>query len=298
MDNGHGWVSQDTPSWSNPAKKVGEKRCALPRSENNPKPATECAEVPDEVYKNYHAASNGIEIMSKCATGNPPWFVGVGFNLPHLPFATPKKYWDLYEPNTIEINPVQQRPEGTPFFTWKNSWELRNYSHEPKKGPIPVDFQRRLIHGYCVSVSFADAQIGRLLDHLDRLEETNNTIVCLWGDHGWHLGDHGMFCKHTNYEQATRSPLILSAPGICPEGTFTNAPTDFVDIYPTLCNLPGIALRPELKGTSQYPHRRNKKNVMGYAYRDQRYRYVEWEQKKFREGETTGPHGSARALRL
>ena len=90
VDNGHGWISQDTPSWSNPAKKVGEKRCALPRSENNPKPATECAEVPDEVYKNYHAASNGIEIMSKCATGNPPWFVGVGFNLPHLPSAAPK----------------------------------------------------------------------------------------------------------------------------------------------------------------------------------------------------------------
>ena len=107
-----------------------------------------------------------------------------------------------------------------------------------------------------------------------------------------------MFCKHTNYEQATRSPLILSAPGICPEGTSTNALTEFVDIYPTLCNLSGIALRPELKGTSQYPRRRNKKNVMGYAYRDQRYRYVEWEQKKFREGETTGPHGSARALRL
>ena len=175
---------------------------------------------------------------------------------------------------------------------------MRNYSDAPKKGPIPVDFQRRLIHGYCAWISFADAQIGRLLDHLDRLEETNNTIVCLWDDHGWHLGDHSMFCKHTNYEQATRSPLILSAPGICPEGTFTNAPTDFVDIYPTLCNLPGIALRPELKGTSQYPRRRNKKNVMGYAYRDQRYRYVEWEQKKFREGETTGPHGSARALRL
>ena len=125
-----------------------------------------------------------------------------------------------------------------------------------------------------------------------------------------------MFRKHTNYEQATRSPLILSVPGICPEGTSTNALTEFVDIYPTLCNLSGIALRPELEGTSlvplmedptalfklvaisQYPRRRNKKNVMGYAYRDQRYRYVEWEQKKFREGETTGPHGSARALRL
>ena len=105
--------------------------------------------------------------------------------------------------------------------------------------------------------------------------------------------------QRRNFLKATAlGALATFATGICPEGTFTNALTDFVDIYPTLCNLPGIALRPELKGTSQYPHRRNKKNVMGYAYRDQRYRYVEWEQKKFREGETTGPHGSARALRL
>ena len=116
-----------------------------------------------------------------------------------------------------------------------------------------------------------------------------------------------MFCKHTNYEQATRSPLILAAPGTCPEGASTAAPTEFVDIYPTLCDLAGIELRPELEGTSlvplmgdpassvkpvaisQYPRRYDKKNVMGYAYRDQRYRYVEWEQKKFRDGETTGP---------
>ena len=307
VDNGHGWVSQDTPSWSSPARKVGGTRYALPRNENNLKPTTECANVPDEVYKDYHSASNGIEIMSKCAAGDAPWFVGVGFNLPHLPFAAPKKYWDLYDPATIEINPVQQRPEGTPFFVRQNSGELRSYSDAPKRGPIPVDFQRRLIHGYYASVSFADAQVGRLLDHLDHLGETDNTIVCLWGDHGWHLGDHGMFCKHTNYEQATRSPLILAAPGTCPEGASTAAPTEFVDIYPTLCDLAGIELRPELEGTSlvplmgdpassvkpvaisQYPRRYDKKNVMGYAYRDQRYRYVEWEQKKFRDGETTGP---------
>lgn len=140
--------------------------------------------------------------------------------LRHSFLEQPKKYWDLYDPATIEINPMQQHPEGAPFFVWQNSGELRSYSDAPKRGPIPTDFQRRLIHGYYASVSFADAQIGRLLDHLG---ETDNTIVCLWGD-------HGMFCKHTNYEQATRSPLILSAPGTCPEGVSTTAPTEFVDI--------------------------------------------------------------------
>ena len=104
---------------------------------------------------------------------------------------------------------MQQRPEGTPVFVWQNSGELRSYSDAPKRGPIPIDFQRRLIYGYYASVSFADAQIDRLLDHLG---ETNNTIVCLWGN-------HGMFCKYTNYEQATRSPLILSAPGTCPKAS-------------------------------------------------------------------------------
>ena len=138
---------------------------------------------------------------------------------------------------------MQQRPEGTPVFVWQNSGELRSYSDAPKRGPIPIDFQRRLIYGYYASVSFADAQIDRLLDHLG---ETNNTTVCLWGN-------HGMFCKYTNYEQATRSPLILSAPGTCPEGVSTTAPTEFVDIYPTLCDLSGIKLRPELEGTSLVP---------------------------------------------
>ena len=121
VDDGHGWVSQDTPSWSSPARKVGGTRYALLRSENNLRSTTECADVRDEGYKDYHSASNGIEIMSEYAAGEAPWFVGVGFNLPHLPFAAPKKYWDLYDPATIEINPMQQRPEGTPVFVWQNS---------------------------------------------------------------------------------------------------------------------------------------------------------------------------------
>ena len=307
VDNGRGWVSQDIPSWSQPARKVNGTRYALPKIKSNPKPATECSDMPDKLYKDYHCATNGIEIMNECSVTTSPWFLGVGFNLPHLPFSVPKKYWDLYDREMIKINPIQQRPKGTPFFVWQNSWELRRYSDIPDNGPIPTKLQRKLIHGYLASVSFIDEQVGRLIDHLESLGQTENTVICLWGDHGWHLGDHGMFCKHTNYEQATRSPLILVAPDIIPAGTSTNAPTEFVDIYPTLCDLTGLEPHPQLEGTSllpiienptssvklvsisQYPRRYNKQDVMGYAYRDHRYRYVEWIQKRFRQGEKTGP---------
>ena len=133
----------------------------------------------------------------------------------------------------IKINPIQQKSKETPFFVWQNSWELRRYSDVPDNGPIPTELQRKLIHGYLASVSFIDEQVGRLIDHLQSFGQTENTVIYLWGG-------HGMFCKRTNYEQVTRSPLILVAPDITPAGTSTNAPTEFVDIYPTLCGLTNL----------------------------------------------------------
>ena len=106
IDNGRGWVSQDIPSWSRPARKVNVTRYALPKIKSNSKPATECSDMPDKLYKDYHCATNGIEIMNECSETTFPWFLGVGFNLPHLPFAVPKKYWDLYDRDMIKINPI------------------------------------------------------------------------------------------------------------------------------------------------------------------------------------------------
>jgi iduronate 2-sulfatase len=154
-------------------------------------------------------------------------------------------------------------------------------------------------------VAFVDAQVGRMLDAIDAAGVADNTIIVLWGDHGFHLGDHGIFCKHTNYEQATRAPLIISAPRM-PGGVKTDSPTEFLDIFPTLCSLAGlptpsgldgVSLAPLMDGSkssvrefarSQYPRNHEGKHLMGYAYRSERYRYVEWIQKDFYKGEANG----------
>src|SRR5205814_9142562 len=126
----------------------------------------------------------------------------------------------------------------------------------PQVGPLTDDQARTLIHGYHAAVSYVDAQIGRVLDELDRLGLSSNTIIMLWGDHGWHLGDHGMWCKHTNYEEATRIPLLMAAPGTTKPGTRSRAMVESVDIYPTLCELAGLPIptNPQpLEGKSLVP---------------------------------------------
>jgi arylsulfatase A-like enzyme len=300
-----GWTSQDSISWSEPCKGVGGRRYVL---DHEGKPPTEAADAPDEAYRDCQRALWGVELMRKAAAQQKPWFVGLGFALPHLPFAAPKRYWDLYDRDQFRVHPFQQRPEDAPPFAYQDSWELRGgYTGVPKKGPIPEELQLELIHGYYASVSFVDAQIGRLLDELDRLSRAEDTIVCLWGDHGWHLGDHGMWCKHTNYEQATRSPLLIAAPGLTDAGVTPEAPTEFVDIFPTLCDLTGLETPTQLEGTSlallmrdpaaqvktaaisQYPRGHAGSPHMGYAYRNGRYRCVRWMQEDFRAGERSGP---------
>ncbi len=301
-----GWVTQDAVSWSAPCRGAGGKRYVLDHGDE--KPPTEVADVPDEKYRDHQRASVGLEIMRELAAGGGPWFLGVGFALPHLPFNAPKSYWDLYDADEFELHPFQERPAEAPPFAYQDSWELRGgYTGVPKEGAIPEDLQRELIHGYYASTSFVDAQVGRLLDELERLGQADNTVICLWGDHGWHLGDHGMWCKHTNYEQATRSPLIIADPRTDLRSAKTGAPTEFVDIFPTLTDLCGIGTPSQLEGVSltplmrdpagsvkraavsQYPRGTGDGPAMGYAYRDERYRYVRWVKKDFRAGETDGP---------
>ena len=173
---------------------------------------------------------------------------------------------------------------------------------------LPIDKQKELIHGYYAAVSYTDSQVGKLLDKLDALGLTKNTVIILWGDHGWHLGDHNIWCKHTNFEQATRTPMIIAAPGI--KASTTNASTEFVDIFPTLCDLADVKIPEVLDGKSllplmnksaksvkdysisQYPRSGTKSEterqgyasskVMGYSLRDKRYRYTIWMTNDFR----------------
>jgi iduronate 2-sulfatase len=261
-------------------------------------PAFESADVPDNAYADGKTADRAISEMSRLK--NTPFFMAVGFIKPHLPFSAPKKYWDLYPEEKIELAKNPFVPEGAPqeaLTTWR---ELRGYHGMPKEGSMPDDLARQLIRGYYACVSYTDAQIGRVLNELDRLGLRENTVVILWGDHGWKLGDHGMWCKHTNFDIDTHVPMLLSAPGMETRGKKTRALTEFVDIYPTLCDLCDLEKPGHLEGLSMVPLLENpqrpwkkaafsqypRSNAMGYSMRTDRYRYTEWRSRK--SGEVVG----------
>ena len=274
---------------SNPSSTAASK---LPRGA-----AVECADVPDSTYADGQIADEAIKRL-RAAKERPgqPFFMAVGFIKPHLPFVAPKKYWDLYQRSQFEPHRLQTPPQGAPEFAPTTWGELRNYSDIPETGPLDASMQRQLIHGYHAAVSYMDAQLGRVLDELDRLDLAKNTIVVLWGDHGWHLGDHGMWCKHTNYEQATRIPLVVYAPGVAKPGGRALALAETVDIYPSLCELAGLPVPTGLEGTSfvaalkdpagaaskqavfhVYPRSpRGMGELLGRAVRTERFRLVEW----------------------
>ena len=243
------------------------------------------------------AASEAVKRLSSLKAKGQPFFLAVGFAKPHLPFVAPKKYWDLYDPNTIPVPTIDHLPEGSPRFAGHTNGELHNYPGVPKEDPIPAEFAKTLRHGYYACISYTDAQIGKVLDALDKEGLSDNTIIVLWGDHGWQLGDHGLWHKHTNFELATRAPLLISVPKSKTAGKKCDAPVEFVDVYPTLaelCGLPTAATK--IDGTSlknflddptapatdvaisQYPRRDTATgtDVMGYSIRDSRWRATFW----------------------
>lgn len=271
---------------------------------HNKGPAVEAADVPDDAYIDGVVAKNATEMLGKFAKDQKPFFYAVGFVKPHLPFVSPKKYWDLYDRSKIKIAGVQQMPKDAPEYAAQNSGELyngyfkSNFEHFDSEAiPQSEEIQRELIHGYYASVSYMDAQVGKLLDELKKQGLDKNTIIVLWGDHGWHLGDHGLWCKHDNYEQATKAPLIIASPEFVGNQKAQGL-TEFVDIFPTLTemaglktpdNLAGKSLVPVLKNPkievksftqSQYPRKGDK--MMGYTIRTKQYRYVAWYEQNYR----------------
>jgi len=258
--------------------------------------STEAPDVPDSVTLDGEVVKRTIQYLRKFAKDDKPFFMAVGFFKPHLPFVAPKRYWDLYDRKDIHLPPYQKDPVNAPGYATQPGWELRSiYKDVPKDfdTPIPVDKQLELIHGYYACVSFIDQQVGNVIAELDRLGLRENTVIVLWGDHGWHLGDHNMWCKHTNYEQATKAPLIFSV-GKDMIGT-TLSPTEFVDVYPTLCDLAGVPTPKNLDGVSLLPILEHKTDrvkdfavsqfprgdKMGYGFRNDRYRYVIWVKNNF-----------------
>ena len=162
-----------------------------------------------------------------------------------------KKYWDLYDPEKFPAIPYPEIPDGIDVcISLHPSFELMGQYDVPEGGLEDPEYIRKLRHGYCAAVSYTDTQIGKVLDELDRLELSDNTIIVLWGDHGWHLGDLGTWGKHTAYEYALRSPLIVKVPGMKAPGVITEALTETVDIYPTLAELCGLPTDEKLDGKS------------------------------------------------
>lgn len=254
-------------------------------------PAFEMADVPDNAYPDGQIADNAIKALHQIK--DRPFFLAVGFYKPHLPFNAPKKYWDLYDPADFKLPDHRYPPENAPVLASTNFGELRAYYGIPQKGDLTEEQALQLIHGYHACVSYTDAQIGRLLQELKALGLDKNTIVVLWGDHGWKLADYGQWCKHTNFEIDTRAPLIVKVPGMKTKGRKTKALVEFVDIYPSLCELAGLPQPEHLQGDSfvpllsepdlswknvaisQYP--REKEEIMGYSIRTDRYRYTRWQ---------------------
>lgn len=295
----------DSPSWSIPYRNSSLEQYILPFTPNKigRGPATECADVPDDAYRDGHVAKMAVHLLDSLGRGEKPFFLAVGFLKPHLPFVAPKKYWDLYSRENFSLAPFQKKALNSPELAYHNSGELRNYSDIPvfdnyseeELEHLSVEKQKELIHGYYAAVSYADAQVLSLLEELDRTGLRKNTIIVLWGDHGWHLGDHGLWNKHTNFEQAAHVPLIFSVPGM-KKGIATEAISEFTDVFPTLCDLCRVNIPRHLDGKSLVPVMKNPRKavrqfamsqyprgkVMGYSIRTRELRYTVWLSDNFR----------------
>ncbi len=256
--------------------------------------AWEISDVPDNAYADGRIADEGIRRLQAAATHrDTPFFLALGFVKPHLPLTAPKKYWDRHDPASFSPAKNQVHPVGAPGYAGKTGGEIVNYDPLTVQTLREEMIQRTLIHAYYACVSFVDAQIGRVVDELNRLGLAENTVIVLWGDHGWHLGDHGYWTKHTNYEQANHIPIIMVAPGVTRPGSVTQQLTETVDVFPTLAELAGLPVptgpqpidgislvpvlrTPRLTIRDHATHSFPRGGRLGRAIRTDRYRLVEW----------------------
>ena len=270
---------------------------AYPNGRGPTTPAYEAADLPDANYKDGKVAREVIATLKRYQNSGKeaPFFLAAGFYKPHLPFVAPKRYFDLYDPNTIQL------PNNYQLDTSQHAVSTAHYALKKYLGPstetrkqLPKPYAHELIHAYLACVSFVDAQIGLILESLEELGLSRDTIVVFWSDHGWHLGEQGMWGKTTNFENATRAPLMIKVPHLVRKGSHSRALVEYVDLYPTLLELTGHEIPSYLEGTSlvpllKEPNRSWKSaafsqfprgnSIEGYAIRTDRYRYVAWHRK-------------------
>lgn len=296
------WLRVTATQYASPEsrKQIRVSRSSAPGGRDRRRgPATESADVPNDTYADGKRAVLGAEKLAELAKNEKPFFLAVGFTKPHLPFVAPKRFWDLYDRDDFSMPSNLGVPPGYPSYASNvNAGELRSYSDIPERispSAFPASLNKRLIHGYYACVSYLDHNIGLLLNALAESGKADNTIVVFWADHGWKLGDHSSWCKHTNFECDTRVPLIIRVPGKHKDQHQTDALVELVDLFPTLCELSGLSMPAHLQGKSfvptinnpklshrafaysSYPHgRRGAKPVVGHSIRTDRFRYTEW----------------------
>lgn len=286
-------VSFSRPPWyprrMTPHGYVTKENIAMAAANNGNGPITEIADVPDSLYADGQIANEAIRFLQTEKEG--PFFLAVGFIRPHLPFMAPRKYWELYDRHKMQPSPIRDIPLNAPGYAVNRLSEMRMYTDVPRKGPLDSATAQRAVHGYYASTTYVDAQIGRVLDALKKEGLSDNTIIVLWGDHGFKLGEYSDWVKHTNFEVDVRAPLLIAAPGL-KGGTTTEALVEFLDIYPTVCQLAGLPMPAHVQGKSlvplmkkptktlhkavynQYP--REWMNAMGYSVRTKDYRLTVW----------------------
>ena len=289
-DSAHGWSEEPWRTGAFAYHLPENRRIQRKKSGSGTKPGRaapyENADVPDNAYPDGRLAEHAVETIGRLAKREQPFFLAVGFFKPHLPFNAPRKYWDLYPEDTIKLpDNYRQKPKDATQGAVHNSGELRAYHGVPRRGPVSDEMARNLIRGYYACVSYTDALIGKLLDELDRLKLADNTIVVLWGDHGWNLGEHTMWCKHSCFETSLQVPLLVVAPGY-KAGQRSRRLVESIDVYPTLCDLAGLAKPGHLQGQSLVPLLKNpeagwkpyaiSRYRTGDSIRTDRFRYTKY----------------------
>ncbi|MDP0491115.1 MAG: sulfatase [Verrucomicrobiota bacterium JB023] len=270
-------------------------------------PATAAPELADELLMDGARTSMAIEDLRRLGAEEEPFFLAMGYIRPHLAWVAPKKYWDLYDPADLPVLTDEVITPDTPAYALHNNSELSHYMDlidfpRPwEDRTIPEEKARQLVHGYYACVSYIDAQIGRLLDALDEEGLSEDTIIVLWSDHGWKLGEYRGWGKMTNYEIDARVPLMIATPGMKTTGEKSYQLAELLDLYPTLCELAGIEVPDFVDGKSlapilqdveaevhdgavnQYYRRWQGEEYMGYSLRTKDYRFMDW--REFETGE-------------
>ncbi len=252
------------------------------------------SDVPDDMMQDGNTTAKVVAYLQSRQAGEQPFFLAVGFLRPHLPFNAPRKYWNLYQPESLPLPAFRSLPAGAPDWSVTQGI-VENYHHMPPFDKIEKPFLQRYLQAYLACISYVDACVGRLLTALEETGNANNTIVVFLGDHGYQMGEYNSWGhKHTNFEISARAPLIVHVPGMKTAGTKTSEIVEFLDLFPTLCRAANLPVPTHVEGESFAPlfsnpearHRgmaiseKKRKGLMGKSLRTDDFRYTEWQDQK------------------